>query len=180
MFSVVIPSFNSAHTIERALKSVFNQTFTNFEIIIVDDGSTDNSIEIINKLTNDIRLKIIKQKNQGISVARNTGVRNAQYEYIAFLDGDDEWESKYLETIHKAIKLHPNCGMVCCAGYIKNDITKKTGLRIAEKYKGRFTEINYFENPHVFSHTSATVVEKNVFIISIDLYRCGMSWGIHF
>ena len=62
MFSVVIPSFNSAHTIERALKSVFNQTFTNFEIIIIDSGSTDNGIEIINKLTNDIRLKIIKQK----------------------------------------------------------------------------------------------------------------------
>ena len=103
MFSVVIPLFNSAHTIERTLKSVINQTFTNFEIIIVDDGSTDNSIEIINKLTNDIRLKIIKQKNQGVSVARNNGVRNAQYEYIAFLDGDDEWELKYLETIHKAI-----------------------------------------------------------------------------
>ena len=101
MFSVVIPSFNSAHTIERALKSVFNQTFTNFEIIIIDNGSTDNGIEIINKLTNDIRLKIIKQKNQGISFARNTGIRNAQYEYIAFLDSDDEWESKYLETIQK-------------------------------------------------------------------------------
>ena len=177
MFSVVIPLFNNAHTIERALKSVFNQTFTNFEIIIIDSESTDNGIEIINKLTNDIRLKIIKQKNQGISVARNTGegisvarnqgVRNAQYEYIAFLDADDKWESKYLETIHKAIKLHPNCGMVCCANYYKDDITKNKSLRIAErffeKYKGRFTEINYFENPHVFSHTSSTVIEKNIF-----------------
>ena len=137
MFSVVIPSINSAHTIERALKSVFNQTFTNFEIIIIDSESTDNGIEIINKLTNDIRLKIIKQKNQGISVAintgegtgaaRNQGVRNAQYEYIAFLDADDKWEPKYLETIHKAIKLYPNCGMVCCANYYKNDITKNLG-----------------------------------------------------
>ena len=163
MFSIVIPLFNNAHTIERALKSIINQTFIKYEIIVVDDGSIDNSIEKINKFTNDSRLKIISQKNQGASIARNTGVGKAQNKYIAFLDADDEWDPKYLETVHQAIKLNPNCGMVCCARYGKDNVTKNTNLIIAEKYKGKLLEINYFENPHIFSHTSSTVIEKNVF-----------------
>ena len=163
MFSIVIPLFNNAQTIERALKSVINQTFKKFETIVVDDGSTDNGIEIINKFINYDQLKIIKQKNQGASIARNTGVVKAQNKYIAFLDADDEWDPKYLENVHQAIKLNPNCGMVCCARYGKDNVTKNTNLIIAEKYKGKLLEINYFENPHIFSHTSSTVVEKNVF-----------------
>ena len=163
MFSIVIPLFNNAHTIERALKSIINQTFIKYEIIVVDDGSIDNSIEKINKFTNDSRLKIISQKNQGASIARNTGVGKAQNKYIAFLDADDEWDPKYLENVYQAIKLNPNCGMVCCARYYKDNVTKNTNLIIAEKYKGKILEINYFENPHIFSHTSSTVVEKNVF-----------------
>ena len=163
MFSVIIPLFNKAHTIERTLKSVINQTFTNFEVIIVDDGSTDNGIELINRVTDDRRIKIIKQVNQGVSVARNVGVANAKYEYIAFLDGDDEWEVNYLETISGIIAKYPDGGMICCATYYKDDITGKTGLRLAKKYKNKITEIDFFENPHAFFQTSATVVAKHVF-----------------
>ena len=101
MFSVIIPLYNKSHTIERALKSVLNQTYKNFEAIIVDDGSTDNGIEIVNKYTSDARIKILKQKNQGVSIARNEGVKNSLYQYIAFLDADDEWEKDYLETVLK-------------------------------------------------------------------------------
>ncbi|WP_456379205.1 glycosyltransferase family 2 protein [Lutibacter sp.] len=163
MFTVVIPLYNKAHTIERTLKSVINQTYTNFEVIIVDDGSTDNGVETINKLTNDTRIKIIQQENQGVSVARNIGVANAKYEYIAFLDGDDTWESKYLETIFEIINKYPECGMICCATYYKDDQTGNIGLRIAKKYKNKITEINFFENPHTFFQTSATVISKNIF-----------------
>ena len=163
MFSIVIPTFNSAQTIERTLESVLKQTFRNFEVIIVDAESKDNSIEKINKFSNDSRLKIISQRKLGPSIARNTGVGKAQNKYIAFLDADDEWDPKYLENVYQAIKLNPNCGMVCCARYYKDNVTKNTNLIIAEKYKGKILEINYFENPHIFSHTSSTVVEKNVF-----------------
>ena len=163
MFSIVIPTFNSAQTIERALKSIINQTFRNFEVIIVDSESKDSSIEVISEFTNDSRLKIISQRKLGPSIARNTGVGKAQNKYIAFLDADDEWDPKYLENVYQAIKLNPNCGMVCCARYYKDNVTKNTNLIIAEKYKGKILEINYFENPHIFSHTSSTVVEKNVF-----------------
>ena len=164
MFSIIIPLYNKSHTIKRALKSIINQTYKNFEIIIVDDGSTDNGIEIVNKFTSDVRIKILKHKNQGVSIARNNGVKNSLYEYIAFLDADDEWEPKYLETIFGVIKIYPECGMICCARYIKDEINKKKKLIMPNKYKGRFIEINYFENPHVFSHTSSTVVEKKTFI----------------
>ena len=163
MFSIVIPLFNKAHTIERALKSVFSQTFKKFEIIVVDDGSTDNGIEIINKFENFDQIKIVKQENQGASVARNNGVKKAKYEFIAFLDGDDEWESKYLETMYGAIKLHPNCGMVCCGRYYKDDITKKITPLLAKKYEGMIRKINFFENPLVFTHTSSTIIKKNIF-----------------
>jgi glycosyltransferase involved in cell wall biosynthesis len=163
MFSVVIPLYNKAHTIERTLKSVLVQNFTAFEIIIVDDGSIDNGVDIISAITNDSRIQIIEQVNQGVSVARNVGVANAKYEYIAFLDGDDEWEVNYLKTISDIIKKYPDGGMICCATYYKDDITGKTGLRLAKKYKNKTTEIDFFENPHAFFQTSATVVAKHVF-----------------
>jgi len=161
MFSVVIPLYNKAHTIERALKSVLSQTFQDFEIIIVNDGSTDNGVELVKKLTNDNRIKVIDQENQGVSVARNKGVVESKYDYIAFLDGDDEWESKYLETGYKALVKYPDAGMNCSAGFYKNHKTGKTSYRIAKKYRNEIIKINYFENPHVFSDTSSTVILKD-------------------
>jgi len=162
MFSVVIPLYNKAHTIQRTLASVLAQTHTEFEVIIVNDGSTDNGIEAINQCTSDQRIRIIKQENQGVSAARNNGVANAKYEYIAFLDGDDEWLPGYLAKMKTAIDLFPNAGMYCCAGIVRNADGSEF-YRLAKKYGGRILEIDFFENPHVFVHTSATVVSKSVF-----------------
>ena len=83
MFSVVIPLYNKAHTIARTLNSVLNQTYTNFEVLIVNDGSTDKSIEIVKTFMYDKRLKIISQENMGVSIARNVGVAHSKYNYIA-------------------------------------------------------------------------------------------------
>jgi len=91
--SIIIPCYNSAITIQRALESVINQTYTDFEIIIVDDGSTDNTKDVIAAFFKDLSLKYtyIYQQNSGPSVARNRGIKNASGEYIAFLDSDDDW-----------------------------------------------------------------------------------------
>ena len=83
MISVVIPLYNKAHTIANTLSCVIGQTFQNFEIIIVDDGSTDNGVELIKEKFNDSRIKIISQPNQGVSAARNTGIDNAGGDFIS-------------------------------------------------------------------------------------------------
>jgi glycosyltransferase involved in cell wall biosynthesis len=89
--SVIIPTYNRAYLVKRAIDSVTKQTFQDIEIIIVDDASTDNTENII-KTLNDKRILYIKHKERkGASAARNTGIENAQGEYIAFLDSDDEW-----------------------------------------------------------------------------------------
>jgi glycosyltransferase involved in cell wall biosynthesis len=108
MFSIVIPLYNKEKYIERTINSVLIQTFQEFEIIIVNDGSTDNSIIEVGKF-NDNRIRIINQKNAGVSAARNRGINESIFKYVAFLDADDEWEEDYLETINKMIIKYPEC-----------------------------------------------------------------------
>lgn len=95
--SVILPTYNRAHLICRAIQSILAQTFGDFELIVVDDGSTDNTEEIV-KNFNDKRIKYIKCKeNKGASTARNTGIKASKGEYIAFQDSDDEWLQEKLE-----------------------------------------------------------------------------------
>ena len=95
LISVVVPTFNRAYCVSNAIESVFAQTFKNIEVIVVDDGSTDNTLEILARFGDRIRL--IRQKNSGVSTARNTGVRAARGGWIAFLDSDDRWHPDKLE-----------------------------------------------------------------------------------
>ena len=108
-FSVVIPLYNKALHIERALKSVFNQTCQDFEIIVVNDGSSDNGREIVENI-HDSRLNLINQSNQGVSAARNRGIAAAQNNYVAFLDADDEWLPNFLENILVLRNNFSDCG----------------------------------------------------------------------
>lgn len=105
--SVIIPLYNKEQYIESTLKSVLAQTFERFEVIIVDDGSTDNSLKVIDSY-NDPRIKVIRQVNQGVSVARNSGIKNASTEWITFLDADDYWHETFLEKIFALTKTFPN------------------------------------------------------------------------
>jgi glycosyltransferase involved in cell wall biosynthesis len=109
--SVVIPAYNSIAYLPETIASVLQQTFTDFEILIVDDGSTDQTVAWANQIT-DSRVQVIPQPNQGVSVARNTGILHAQGDYVAFLDADDLWEANKLEQQVRYLDTHPDIGWV--------------------------------------------------------------------
>ncbi len=110
MVSIVIPLYNKEKYIAQTLQSVFKQTFHDFEIIIVDDGSTDGSVTEVEKFC-DNRVHIVKQQNAGVSAARNKGIKEAKYDLIAFLDADDIWEKDFLETMIKLQKQYHQCSV---------------------------------------------------------------------
>jgi glycosyltransferase involved in cell wall biosynthesis len=111
-FSVVIPLYNKAKFIEDTLKSVIGQTFEEFEIIIVDDGSTDTSLAIVSKI-DDPRIIIMQQSNHGVSHARNKGIERAKGKYMALIDADDLWYPNHLEELYNTISQFPNADLIC-------------------------------------------------------------------
>ncbi|HCI55958.1 MAG TPA: hypothetical protein DFI01_08555 [Bacteroidales bacterium] len=127
--SVIIPSFNSSHCIENALKSVINQTFKNFEVLVCDDGSTDQTKEIVRAYQkNDPRIKLLcLAENQGSGAARNIGMSYAKGDYIAFLDSDDEWfPDKLKHQVERMDNLPKEVGVCFCGAIIiKNGRNEK-------------------------------------------------------
>lgn len=114
--SVIIPLYNKERTIKRSLNSVVNQTFQNFEIIVVDDGSTDGGADIVRQY-NDSRIRLVWQENAGPGAARNRGVSEAQYDLVSFLDADDEWLKEYLEECIHILESNLNCTALVCSYY---------------------------------------------------------------
>ena len=164
--SVIIPLYNKAHTIERTLRSVFSQTYTNFEVIIIDDGSTDGSTNIIKEEFKDERLKIIVQQNKGVSYARNVGIENAKGDYIAFLDADDEWLPYYLQTVLEESRKHPKAGLICVPA-LHRDIVKGFGeYNIAKGLAGKSAIVNNFKSNALQAQTSGIVFKTSEFIVS--------------
>lgn len=108
--SVVVPLYNKKKSVLETMKAALNQTFNNYEIIVVDDGSTDHSAELVETIKNE-KLKIYRKENTGVSDTRNFGITKAQGDYIAFLDADDLWDNLYLERLHMMIESAPECGM---------------------------------------------------------------------
>ncbi len=124
LVSVIIPTYNCAKYIGRAIQSVINQHYRSFEIIVVDDGSMDDTSHVIGKLGDDI--KYIYQKNQGPSAARNTGIRNANGGLIAFLDADDEWLPEKLAFQVEAIQENARIGIVSAQYGNVNDTVEQS------------------------------------------------------
>lgn len=123
-FSIVIPLYNKAHYISRAINSVLSQTIQDFEIIVIDDGSTDDGAAIVRNFS-DERIHLIQQKNEGISSARNLGIQTAKAELIAFLDADDEWCPCFLEKIDYLVRKYPECIMFATAYSSQNAVEKE-------------------------------------------------------
>lgn len=163
MFSVVIPLYNKEGTISRAINSVLAQDFNMaFELIIVDDGSTDLSAVQVSKIS-DPRIKLIKQKNAGVSVARNRGVSEAKSDYVAFLDADDEWLPNFLSLIWELIQAFPDAGAYATAYFLKypdGKMIKANMDHAPHEISGGLLE-NYFASGPVCS--SAVCIPKNIF-----------------
>lgn len=159
MFSVIIPYFNKANYIIRCIDSVMNQTFGAFEIIIVDDGSTDNGIALITKKYIE-SITIISQKNQGVSVARNNGIKMAKHEYIALLDADDAWHPQYLESINYVIRKENEVKIIGSHYSRTNDFLDK---KVNTPNYFKFDE--YFKQAirNTYFTSSSSVIQKKFF-----------------
>ncbi len=108
LISVIMPVYNTASFLRKSIESVLNQTFINFELICVNDGSTDNSLDILNEYASrDSRIIIINQENMGLSCARNSALEVARGEYIAFIDSDDFWAKSFLSCLYENLKIQP-------------------------------------------------------------------------
>jgi glycosyltransferase involved in cell wall biosynthesis len=120
--SVVLAAFNAARTVSSAVRSVLAQTERGFELIVVDDGSTDSTLQILDDI-GDPRMRVISQANRGPSAARNTGIDAARGGLIAFLDADDLWLPRYLERMGAALDARPDAGMAYCDAWVFEDGT---------------------------------------------------------
>jgi len=160
--SVVIPLYNKEDFIKSTIESILKQTYDKFEIIIVDDGSTDKSISIVESFK-DPRIRIISQTNEGVSKARNTAIKNCSGDWIAFLDADDLWDRNFLFTFINMVNKYKNAALIglnySCLD--SNDINQPLSI-----YKeGLLTDNVYFDYclyRYPFN-SSSVVIKKNCF-----------------
>lgn len=169
-FSIVIPLYNKASTIQRAIDSILTQTIQDFELIIVDGNSTDGSFELAADI-NDPRIILFKQKGKGVSIARNQGIEKASAEVVAFLDADDTWEPDFLETILSLTQKHPEAEMYGTAFSVCHNnephhaiILENSSEGILQSYFKSFTDAG-----HPIIITSAFAAKKDA-LLSVGGY----------
>lgn len=179
MYSVIIPLYNKEKYIAKAIESVLSQTYTSFELIVVNDGSTDQSLKVVKSIPDTYgRIKIIDHPNSGVSVARNNGVKAASYDYIAFLDADDWWHCDFLKSMKELIDDFPAAGIYASAYYsVKNRKPRLSKFGFDHNYRGY---INYFET---YSHawwmplTSISVVIPKKTFTNLDGFKPSLKFG---
>jgi glycosyltransferase involved in cell wall biosynthesis len=175
--SVVIPLYNKESYIAGALNSIFSQTSQDFEVIVVDDGSTDGGTEIV-KECQDPRIRLIQQENKGVSAARNRGIEAARSELIAFLDADDEWLPLFIETILRLRSLYPNAGLYGTAyevhypgSIVQKVYNKSEGERLLSSFFGALVEFG-----SAIFNSSSSAAPKDV-LIGVGGYPLGVKWN---
>ena len=159
LVSVVIPMYNSAKYITPTIKSALNQTYKNIEVLVIDDCSKDNSVEVVNSIAqSDLRLHCIPQeKNQGAAVARNRGIKEAKGQYIAFLDSDDLWAEDKIEK-QVALMKAKNAAFVYCAYDSVNENDEQVKGKITIKKRVRYKDLL----TRTYICTPAAIYDRNV------------------
>ena len=160
LVSVIIPVYNVEKYIAFTIRSVLAQTYKNFEIIIVNDGSLDRSIEICQQFP-DKRIKIVQQQNKGVSAARNAGIVHAKGEYFAFLDGDDLWVPQKLEKHIQHLERSPHVGVSFSYSAFIDDLGHSIGMYQISKLKGITPSLILCRNP--VGNGSTPVIRREVF-----------------
>lgn len=163
-FSVVIPLYNKAAYILMTVQSVLQQQYEDFELIVVDDGSTDQGVEQLSKIK-DPRMTIIQQKNQGVSVARNRGIFAARAEFVAFLDADDMWCPDYLMQIDRLTQKYTQADIFVTAYNVQmsSDVIHYSNAEDAETC-GIHNYWLSLKNGYDFVWTSATVIRRKAIL----------------
>ncbi|HOE71112.1 MAG TPA: glycosyltransferase family A protein [Brevefilum sp.] len=171
-YSVVIPLYNKENHIQRAINSVLNQTIQDFELIIVDDGSTDGSFEVANAIQ-DPRIRIIRQENRGVSAARNRGIMEAKHDWVAFLDADDEWLPGFLEEIINLRSRFPECSVAATGYYLLNPngviLLNNLGFSVQIGWRGIIENYAAFSIRSIPFNSSSFAATKNA-IIKAGMY----------
>ncbi len=165
--SVIIPLYNKEKAVKGTLESLLQQTFQDFEVIIVDDGSTDNSVQVVKEVS-DQRIKLFQKENEGVSHTRNKAVAKATASHIAFLDADDLWESNHLEELWTLIQKFPEAGLYCAAYQKKynEQLTLPFSSALVKKPKNWQGYVDDFFEASLtdcIAWTSAVAMPKGVF-----------------
>lgn len=163
MFSVVIPAYNAEKFINTSVDSVLCQTYKKFELIIIDDGSTDDTRGVVEQYT-DNRIRYIYQINEGVSAARNKGILESTGEFVCFLDSDDEWKENHLEELHSLIGKYSQCG-IYITGY---DIRLNNGRIICKSEQ----LLNRISDEQIESKNGFDVLLKNGYFFNTNTMCC--------
>lgn len=171
--SVIIPVYNAMTYLPETLESVFKQTFSDFEILIINDGSSDNVVEWVSQIT-DSRVKLISQANQGVSAARNTGINNSQGEYIAFLDADDLWKPTKLEKQVNRLEANPTVGLAYTWTAFIDQFSQPVGVSLISHIEGNVWEKIVVRD--MISTGSSTMIRAECFD-KVGLFDSDLSIG---
>lgn len=183
MFSIVIPLFNKEKFIAETLHSVVLQSYHDYEVIIVNDSSTDNSLAIAQTFEVDKRFKVYTKLNGGVSDARNFGIEKAAGKYICFLDADDIWEKTYLQEVYRLICKYPDNDVFCLGYSFFNNVIEDTYAKYnLRKYiKTDDTVIDFFRYSVLrkgsIALTSAVVISRSLIESKQLKFKTGCSMG---
>jgi len=160
LVTVVMPLYNSAATVKESLESVLSQTYTNLEILVVNDGSTDDGVEICQGY-NDLRIRLLHQQNRGLAGARNTGIRQAKGEFLGLLDSDDLWLPTKVERHVAHLQSRPEVGISFSRSGFIDENSRPIGIYQMPRLQGITPEIVFCRNP--IGNGSAVVIRREVF-----------------